>query len=159
METHRVELTEKQKDWVRSRDDRRCNFPISYDLSRGTYDRCGARWRQLHVHHIVPQLWAARRLGWVEQQINNPDNLITLCRDCHFRKIHGTDMNEVFAVYRDDKTAFAKMFERRRELVAQGIPYWETEWDEILLRIAHSRSERVAFFNPFPIPRRRLRAS
>lgn len=156
MERRGTELTDKQRRWIRDRDDNRCNFPLRWDTDTGVYSRCGRRYlTELHVHHIVPYSWASRRLGWEPDQINRPTNLITLCKDCHFRKIHAVDMLEIFQVYRDDKKAFEKMFERRRKLTENGTPYWDIRWDEVMQRIANSRTEGYAELVAFP--ERRIR--
>jgi HNH endonuclease len=154
-----VELTTKQRAWVRDRDDNRCNFPTSW--TEHSYDRCGRRhFVELHVHHITPYTWAARRLGWEPEQINSPYNLITLCKNHHFAFVHGTDMREIFQQYADDKEAFAKMFARRRLLTDQGMPYWDTQWDQIFNIIAEGRTDRyVAQVSEFPLRGRRRLAS
>lgn len=156
MERRGKELTEKQKTWVRDRDDNRCNFPVSHTES--SYSRCGRRrlFTEVHIHHIVPYSWAARRLGWEPESINSPTNLITLCKEHHFAYVHGTDMRDIFERYRDNKQAYQIMFERRRQLTDQGIPYWDTQWDELFRLIAEGRTERyLAGGFEFPIPRRR----
>lgn len=156
MERRGNELTDKQRIWVRDRDDNRCNFPVRWDTDTGVYSRCGRRlFTELHVHHITPFSWAMRRLGWQAEDINHPTNLITLCKDCHFRKVHATDMLEIFQVYRDDKKAFEKMFERRRKLTENGTPYWDVRWDDVMKRIAESRTERFVAVREFP--QKRLR--
>jgi HNH endonuclease len=153
-----VELTDKQKNWVRDRDDNRCNFPTHWTDS--SYDRCGRRrlFTEVHVHHIVPYSWAARRLLWTPEEINNPYNLITLCKNHHFAYVHGTDMRDIFQKYRDNKDAYREMFARRRKLTDEGIPYWDTQWDDIFKRIAEGRTDRyVASTAEFPMRRiRRL---
>lgn len=158
MERRGVELTKKQRTWILDRDDNRCNFPKHFTTD--SYDRCGRRrlLTQVHVHHIVPYSWAARRLGWEPEQINNPYNLIALCKDHHFAYIHGTDMRDIFQQYRDNKQAYQMMFERRRLLTSEGVPYWDTQWDTLLKHIAEGRTNRfTAEHSEFPMRRfRRL---
>ena len=151
-----VELTKKQRTWVLDRDDNRCNFPTHY--TEQTYDRCGRRrlFTQVHVHHIVPYSWASRRLGWEPEDINSPYNLISLCKDHHFGFVHGTDMRDIFQQYRDNNQAFQIMFERRRRLTDQGIPYWDTQWDDVFKQIAEGRTDR-RILNHSEFPMRRIR--
>lgn len=151
-----VELTKKQRNWVIERDDNRCNFPLHW--TDDSYDRCGRRrlFNEVHVHHIVPYSWASRRLGWEAEEINNPYNLITLCKDHHFAYVHGTDMRDIFQQYRDNRQAYQIMFERRRRLTDQGIPYWDTQWDDVFKRIAEGRTDRH-IINVSEFPMRRVR--
>lgn len=60
--------TQNQKKSIRDRDNRSCQ-------------NCGRTNTELHVHHIVPLK---------DGGSNNPENLATLCKECH-NAIHHTD--------------------------------------------------------------------
>jgi hypothetical protein len=152
-----IELTEKQKTWVRDRDDNKCNFPVLWTDT--TYDRCGRRRLQyeVHVHHIVPYSWAANRLEWSPEEINHPSNLITLCKDHHFDYVHGTDMRDIYRRYRENPDTFQQMFAERRRLTEEGTPYWDPTWDHVFIAIAVGRTERRLESADWPVRRiRRL---
>lgn len=153
IEKYREELTQKQKDWIKARDDHASMFPERWDENSYKPTR---RLGILHVHHIIPQGWGIRRLGMTASEINHPYNLITLSEYEHIDIIHAQDVPNAKKAYRGDKDAFFKMFERRRSLVDRGIKYWLDTYDEIFLRIAKSRTDRYeAAGNVFPTKRTR----
>ena len=72
----RVEITQEQRTWVLERDNYTCQNCLQV---RGN----------LHIHHIVAFSYAYF-LGWSMKRINNPTNLITICRICH-NLLHNQD--------------------------------------------------------------------
>jgi len=64
-------LTDKQKKWIIKRDNHKCQSP---ECKKGS--------DIIIVSHIIqPDL--AHNLGWTENEINGPENIIVLCEDCY----------------------------------------------------------------------------
>ena len=93
MSRKRVNLTHKQREWVRSRDGRKCVL-------------CGST-KRLECHHVVPYSVAVYELNWTPERANNPDNLVMLCQQCHtitHGKVWDNDKENRFAVYAYHRT-------------------------------------------------------
>jgi len=126
--------TEEQRQWILRRDDHKCQF---LDLDKGK--RCNSNYR-LEVHHIVPVYYAYEYLKWDEEQVNNPENLITLCHYHHTNYIHPDVGLIARRHYRWKKDSYNEILERHTALAKEGIPYWQDEWDEILKMTARIRT-------------------
>lgn len=63
------------------------------------YCQCCGRHKELEVHHIIP--WHLSH----ELRVD-PSNLITLCRDCHFRFGHHSNWSDHNATIREDCERF-----------------------------------------------------
>ena len=137
----RVELNKAQKEWLRDRDERTCQYPEAH-ICFGI----------LHLHHILPYRWAQEIEELAPEQINMPENLILLCENIHVghdkappdeRTLHPDTRQAKWEYYHDhDKQAFHKMAERRNSLVASGIRYWYAGRDDKLRMIAIERTRR-----------------
>jgi len=129
----RVEISRSQRAYILDRDSYYCQFPIRH--TETTYRPC--RWSEnLEVHHVTPYRWAQERLGWELEEINHPLNLVTVCRHHHRRVLH-PDLYQAQLLYGElGKEAFELVFSYRRQLTAQGVPYWYTAYDQLLKRIA-----------------------
>lgn len=138
-------FTSRQKKWFKERDEYRCQFPV--DFSDRTYKPCG-RPNNLEIHHVSPQRWSKDMLRWNSDQIDAPDNGITLCRQHHQDVIHGPDMPLARANYHRDKKSYKKAFRNRNELMNAGKKYWDDRWDQVFQRIVNSRNGR--FDMPWP---------
>lgn len=73
-----------QREWVRRRDNYQCQYPV-WNPANESFRRCG-RGGTIHVHHILP-----KRAFWFwtkyTQDPHTPDNLVTLCVNCHEKNI------------------------------------------------------------------------
>lgn len=79
-EPYGVEFNKELKELIRKRDNYRCQecFRHQDELFKNT--KAGIRKYKLHAHHID-----------FNKQNNNPNNLISLCNDCHMQTNYGRD--------------------------------------------------------------------
>lgn len=136
-------LSAKQRKWILERDDHQCQFPV-YDEERG-WHACGSRDR-LQVHHINPQRWGKAE-GKTEEELDRPENLLTLCYYHHQIFIH-PDMETARKDYGRQKTlgidkpdSFRWTFKKRDEAIKRGEHYWNDDWDEAMKEIAKERTD------------------
>lgn len=141
--------TEKQKRWIRERDKNMCQFPVSH--KEDSYRPCG-KTKQLQIHHIIPQRWARDVLKMKPHEIDTAENGITLCENHHQGFVHGIDMPEAKSNYHIDKQSYEKAFAKRNGLVAIGIAYWNTKWDDLFKRIATRRTNNYLEERHIPYP-------
>jgi len=128
--------TPEQRKWVLRRDNYQCQF---IDVDKDIAEKCRSN-RRLEVHHIVPAYYAYEFLKWDEKQVNNPENLITLCHYHHTEYIH-PDLGIIARKhYKWTKDSYNDMLERHHALAREGVPYWQDEWDEILKIVARTRT-------------------
>jgi len=126
----------QQRDWILRRDNYQCQF---VNIDKDIAEKCRSNYR-LEVHHIVPAYFAYEFLGWDEKQVNDPENLITLCHTHHVEYIH-PDIGQIARRhYKWTKDSYDKMLERHHALAREGVPYWQDEWDEVLKIIARVRT-------------------
>ena len=141
---------DRQRRWVRDRDDNQCQFPVV--VSDESYRPCGSR-NQLQVHHaIVPQRLALD-LGLEPADWDVKNNGITLCKPHHVGVIH-PDMVAANLARPKNAEAFTDMFQNRQMLLQRGEPYWNTNYDEFLERIINARNARFEPEHPFPLNRK-----
>ncbi len=142
----------------------------SYSEERGWYHNPGYCQRPqncewLHCHHIRPQRTFTEEEKY---EANKMDNLITLPSCQHVGKCpggrllpkHSMDIGKPgkwtaltsFVVHRDMQEAlmnyrpgngFQDVFDRRNELVAQGIKYWNTDHDAEMRETAYNNTRNV----------------
>lgn len=147
-ETHELALlafSSRQKTWIRDRDNNECQFPVV--VKPDSYKPCG-RTDHLQIHHaIIPQRFG-RENGYAPEELDVPENAITLCESHHNGVIHN-DMLVAKLAYGKDKTSFAQAFERRGEKLDHGERYWNDEYDTLFERIIKARNGRVD--EPFPL--------
>lgn len=107
----------------------------------------------VHVHHITPQR-VANINGWSREDINDPDNLITLYSCEHTGQCprrYPIDPYNHFVVHPDvieamheypmlKGQAFENMGAKRDELLSQGIAYWNTDHDAEMYETAVERT-------------------
>ncbi len=142
--------TKKQREWivrawqrVYGIDGKVCGFPVIRNERFYLHGKVA----KVQVHHIVPRGWASFVLGWTEQQINSPLNLIPLCEKHHIaRGVRGLDyLNEVVPAIHPDMeiarrgytgkehpTSYDFAFENRAKMMERREPYWNTDWDNAL---------------------------
>lgn len=107
----------------------RCAF---YSKQNGNWIRC-KNTTYLQVHHIVPRGWARVNLN-PRFPVNGISNGICLCQSCH-EKVH-PDVPVARYHYRfGRKDAFMQMMNIRKTLNYEGVPYWETKWDLMFIRL------------------------
>lgn len=116
-----LSFSRAQKRWIKRRD-KRCRFPEPHD--------CHGR---LEVHHIKPQMWARKVLGWHQELIDAPENGVTLCGHAHKKIIH-REMSE----------------EEAKSLCANREPYWDTAYDAALAEYAARATQEYLPANPWP---------
>jgi len=135
-----MSLSEKQKQWIHKRDAEECQFP---DFEKGQLAKCGNE-RQLEVHHILCQRYAQGLLGMSEQEIDDPRNLILICKAHHDGVVH-PDVYTALDEYRQgNKNSFKEMQENRDRIVAEGDIYWNDTYDEALKYVAEERTDAWA---------------
>lgn len=141
--------SKSQRKWIYQRDEGVCQMPTVYVPGINVvWSICGSEGEE--THHI----WPKRSL--VFETGSNPHtewNLILLCRYHHWM-IHP----DIAAALREkamgNQNALEELFERRRQLLREGKPYWETTWDSMLKRTARQRTLDYVKANPkhkFPI--------
>lgn len=116
-----------QKEWIRERDGEKCQFPVK--TSERGYVPCGRK-TNLQVHHaIVPQRWGKDR-GYREEELDTPENGVTICEQHHQGVIHN-DMLAAKLAYGQNKNSFKETFDVRNILSKMGVPYWFylKDWD------------------------------
>lgn len=137
-------FTNNQKEWIRERDGNQCQFPVV--VKDGAYKPCG-RTDHLQVHHaIMPQRFGIEH-GWESEDLDVPDNGLTLCESHHNGVVHN-DMLVAKLAYCKDKSSFSHAFEKRHEKLANGEKYWNTEFDPLFQRIIRALNKRMG--RPYP---------
>lgn len=144
-------FTERQRRWIRERDDEMCQHPDDSIPHEG----------RLEVHHIEPQGWAKTILEKPEEEVDIPENAITLCANHHVgdEGIH-PDVAEAKRNYRTNPRSFSDMFAERKRKMAERQKYWNDEWDEKMGLIARIRTDIFGIKNPdreFPTHNKRKR--
>ena len=131
-------LTYEQREWIRIRDERRCQLKIN-----GCRENTKT---PIQVHHIVPWDYAYYKLNWPKEYIDAPENTITLCYTCH-TMIHTNKVNI-------NKMAINKIkWDFDTEQSPFENPCWLTAFDERLKGIAIQRTNDYLIKhpeNPFP---------
>lgn len=111
-----------QRKWIRERDFNRCQFPHKH--------RCEGR---LEVHHIKPQMWGREVEGCAQEELDVPENAITLCRHSHMAIVHmGLSYEDVMQRFR------------------KGQKYWDDRYDGQFAAYAVEATEQYEVFEPFP---------
>lgn len=136
----------KQRLFILDRDNHRCQARTVM-MSHRCNEEDG-----LYAHHIKAQLYGAVAEGMEPEDLDVPENAITLCGVAHTDD-HGDNPNAIhndqYAVrveYRNgNKNAYQEMQQRRRGLAEQGIPYWQTKFDRGFL--AYARDATRKFVN------------
>lgn len=142
----------KQKEWIRDRDNNECQFPVV--VKPASYTPCGRR-DHLQVHHaIIPQRFG-KESGFKQEDLDVPENAITLCEAHHNGVIHN-DMLVAKLAYGKDKTSFSQAFEKRGDKIEEGQAYWNTEFDPLFERIIDARNQNMP--DNFPLTNRQIRA-
>jgi len=126
-------LSERQRKSVRDdRDSGKCQFPARHNCTPG----------RLEVHHVSPQ-GKEKDMCIPEAVRDRPENVITICYQAHQVIVH-PDMEDARREYRNgNKHAFNDVFEKRRELIARGEPYWNTVYDAAMLQRAKELTARA----------------
>jgi len=128
--------TEKQRQWIFRRDNFQCQFII---LTEEEPRKCKSN-KNLQIHHIVPVDWSYEVLKQTPEQVNRPENLITLCEYHHMNFIHPDYGIIARKGYLYDEESYKKIEQWHKALMQAGIPYWVTDWDCILKIIARIRT-------------------
>jgi hypothetical protein len=131
-------LTKKQREWILRRDDNKCQFVELYLNPPAVCHKS----RKLQVHHISPRGWSYEHLGWTAEQVNDPNNLITLCEVCHLHRIHPDYYYISRKMFFYTNQSYAIVDGWHKGLTKAGVPYWITIWDETLKRIAQFRTRQ-----------------
>lgn len=135
----RIEFTKPQRQWILRRDGNECQFPFEHEC-HGV----------LHVHHILAQLYGREHLGLSIEQVNTPENAITLCQAIHVglltvrpdaRMLHPDHRTALWKYQTEhDKDAFHNVSQTHWEMTLQGKKYWFFENDDILRAVAVSNT-------------------
>lgn len=150
-----IGFTLPQKKWILERDGFRCQMRW---VQNGKWVRCNNRFG-LQVHHRVPRGWASAHYP-SDYGINDCSNGITIC-SCHHIGEGVDNENAPHVIHRDNihakreyrkgnKRAYDEMIENRKNLTRRGIPYWNTEYDEMFARIIARENERFLKKKPYP---------
>lgn len=149
-----IGFTEAQKRWFRERDGYRCQM---HWVENGRWVRC--KNTDVQIHHIIPRGWASMHYP-VGFPVNGMNNGICICASCHVGKnigitnpphvIHIDNIIAENAYRKGDKNAYKKMFEQRLRLSEKGIPYWQTQFDMMLMRIVQKENGRFSRVKPYP---------
>ena len=159
------QFTKHQREWFLRRDTDpetglvRCQFQGFTQVQDWVQcpmdeEKLGGK-RNLHAHHIVPQGWwehwfGREKLGEEAEDSNQPWNGILLCAPFHHngeRGIH-PDYWQAKKDYKFNQESFREVAHRHHELIEQGIPYWNAQYDQILFEIAKNRTEDYLEQNP-----------
>jgi hypothetical protein len=146
--------TQKQKEWIKKRDDYECQF---INLELYPPEICGSKYN-LEVHHIIPVAYATLFYNMPEEEINAPENGITLCKNCHLTKIHPDFGVVARKQYRYTDESYDRISEQHFALAKAGVPYWQTDWDSILSMTARIRTFDYLRENPddpFPLKKKK----
>ena len=128
--------TKKQREWIFRRDNYECQFII---LTGDEPRKCKSK-KNLQIHHIVPVDWSYEVLKQTPEEVNRPENLITLCEYHHMKYIHPDYGIIARRNYFYDEESYKKVEQWHKALAQAGIPYWITIWDEIFKIIARIRT-------------------
>ena len=134
-------FTQSQKDWIRERDNNKCNFP--------GHHRCNGR-HQLQVHHVMPQRYCSE-LGI------DPDfaeNGITICEHSHQTMIH-PDMQEAKSKYPENHDSYKEVFSARKEKLQQRQIYWNDKWDRAMQATVYRNQQRFTKSGAKPFPQKK----
>lgn len=122
-------FTKKQREFFLEAFGHRCAFHWKVN---GRWVRC-QNTRQLEVHHIYPRGWCKENMG-INFHVNGSEQGIVLCRHHHWQ-VH-PDMIPASVLYREgNKKAYEDMMSVRKNKNRNGIPYWDTKWDLLFIRL------------------------
>lgn len=136
--------TQAQKNWIKRRDNYECQF---INLDADPPEICGSK-DYLEVHHIIPVAYATLYFKMPEDEINSPENGITLCRKDHQEKIHPDFGVIARKQYKYTDESYDRVFTQHSALAKAGIPYWQTEWDSMFSMIARIRTYEYQMKHP-----------
>lgn len=136
-------FTDRQRKAILIRDGHKCQAPFPH--------KCGGR---LEVHHCLPQRYSRVALGLTPEEIDRPENALTICQTFH-RLIH-PDLDSAIRNYKkillEGGNAFQQMSSAREELLKKHQVYWETKYDRLLLTVAYQRTAKARRKNwAFPV--------
>ena len=134
--------TPEQRKWILRRDNSECQF-----INLDTGEKCRSK-SHIEVHHISPVIYSYEFLKWTPEQVNDPENLICLCRNHHQRNIHPDFGIIAKKQYRYTKITYNLAAKRHKVLAKKGVPYWQPQWDEILRMTARIRTFRYKRAHP-----------
>lgn len=139
-------LSKEQRLAIREgRDEGSCQFPHPHG------DVCEGR---LEVHHIMPQRYLKDK-GYTEEEIDVPENLLTVCQHAHQNHIH-LDIRKARKNYYKDKKSYEHVFKERDKALKEGKPYWNRAYDRILKHTAMQRTiEAMKEGWEYPLKKRR----
>lgn len=112
-------LTKKQRLAIIDRDGGRCRATVPHQHSTARYP--------LEVDHIVPQRYG-NTLGLDEETLDQPNNLLTKCRNAHDLK-HRDRITAREKWKETHNGSFTEMFTERGELLEHGTIYWDDSHD------------------------------
>lgn len=157
-------FTAKQRKWILARDNRVCQF-LKFDAVSRKWVLCGNR-SHLQVHHILPRGWVYEHLHYMieDDSVNDALNGITLCGGHHVGHdmvsatiyvVHPDNHKAQLAYRNGNKNAYQELMDCRKGFNQQGIPYWNTRWDVLLLRRARLLTARYLSAGAVSYPTRR----
>lgn len=132
-------LSLKQRQAILERDGNRCRVPVPHECNGYEVKPNGER--NLQVDHVIPQRWGQRQLGMTEEELDQPENLVTECENFH-QHVRHPDMQEqrlAWKMSRHDR----RVFDRRDQLADEGKPYWFTVYDSTLKNIALEMTRKM----------------
>lgn len=136
----------------------RCHFPIF--TPDGDWHICGTTHEEggIEVNHILARGFASRYLEMTALEIDNPLNLIALCKYHHVgegftgeiaREQPDGEPTPVYHIdnvwakknYRgtDKPTSYDKVMQQRTRLTYEGVPYYNDFWTPMMLYIAQEK--------------------
>lgn len=147
-----VGYTQKQKEWIKKRDNYECQF---VNLDDEPPKICGSN-DYLEVHHILPVAYATLFYNMPPEEINVAENAILLCKECHLKKIHPDFGILARRHYKFSDESYDRVLTQHTALAKEGVPYWQTDWDSMLSMIARLRTYEYLSNNPNdPFPSKR----
>lgn len=143
-------FTEKQRISLRERDlafgrqDNEtpgCNFPHDHKSARLV--ECKGR---LEVHHILPQMFGYVWLKALQEEIDSELNALTVCQNSHVGtnySIHPDQAGINRRYHNGEVNVFKELQESRRHLAEQGLHYWNTTYDAVLVYQAIKNTKKA----------------
>jgi hypothetical protein len=158
-QNHSTGFTDRQRQAILERDNfqgQMRHYSEDRGWFTGGYCDVPLSCQSLHVHHITPQRILSSQ-GFSREQINSPENLITLYSCEHTGQCpHGVriDPESNFVVHPDvivamheygalKGQAFENMASARNQMIEEGIDYWNTDHDAEMYETAVERTNQA----------------
>lgn len=134
-------LTAKQREWILKRDNHDCQGRTVMMSHRCLHD-------ELQCHHIRSQMEEYNN-GATEEEVDSPENLITLCSVAHVdsrgdnpNAVHNDQYWATCAYRGGNKNAFKELQEDRAARLARGEPHHNDRYDRGFLAYARDATRK-----------------